>query len=528
WGNGAFGQAWDKNLTDEDGPYIELMTGVYTDNQPDFSWLQPQEEKTFTQYFMPYSEVGMVKNATKEAVVNMEWDGDAIDARVYVTAVYPLLEIAILHNGATLFAETIEGSPASPYLKKITPPVPVRPEQLTLVVTDKTSGRILVRYQPEGPAQHEIPAPALAAVRPSAVENNEQLYLTGLHLEQYRHATYVAADYYKEALRRDAKDSRCNNALGLWYLRRGVFDTAVPYFKKAIATLTQRNPNPYDGEAYYNLGWALKLQGKDDEAFDAFYKAVWNDAWQHAGYFNLARIACGRGHYPQALQLAEQSLIKNYHSHTVRHLKTCLLRRSGKAAAALLLANESLAIDSFNYGCLFEKILIFRQENKTAEAEQAARYLKQLSRDWVHNFIEYALDYAHAGMYEEAAALLLLHSDGRKDIYPMVPYYLGWFAFRQGQQARALDYFRQGAALSPDFCFPNRIEEVPVLQTAMLLNPGDAKAPYYLGNFWYDKRQYEQAIACWEKSIAADDSFPTAHRNLALAYFNKTNDHAKA
>ena len=36
WGNGDFGQAWDRNLTDEDGPYIELMTGVYTDNQPDF------------------------------------------------------------------------------------------------------------------------------------------------------------------------------------------------------------------------------------------------------------------------------------------------------------------------------------------------------------------------------------------------------------------------------------------------------------------------------------------------------------
>ena len=47
WGCGDFGRAWDRNLTDEDGPYIELMTGVYTDNQPDFSWLAPFEEKTF-------------------------------------------------------------------------------------------------------------------------------------------------------------------------------------------------------------------------------------------------------------------------------------------------------------------------------------------------------------------------------------------------------------------------------------------------------------------------------------------------
>lgn len=54
WGCGDFGKAWDRNLTDADGPYIELMTGVYTENQPDFSWLQPFEEKTFVQYFMPY------------------------------------------------------------------------------------------------------------------------------------------------------------------------------------------------------------------------------------------------------------------------------------------------------------------------------------------------------------------------------------------------------------------------------------------------------------------------------------------
>ena len=53
WGNAEFGYAWDRNLTDEDGPYVELMAGAYTDNQPDFSWLQPYETKTFSQYWYP-------------------------------------------------------------------------------------------------------------------------------------------------------------------------------------------------------------------------------------------------------------------------------------------------------------------------------------------------------------------------------------------------------------------------------------------------------------------------------------------
>ena len=71
WGCGDFGKAWDRNLTDSDGPYVELMTGVYTDNQPDFTWLKPFEEKVFRQYFMPYKAVGQVKNATTDAAVHL-------------------------------------------------------------------------------------------------------------------------------------------------------------------------------------------------------------------------------------------------------------------------------------------------------------------------------------------------------------------------------------------------------------------------------------------------------------------------
>ena len=47
WGDGPFGHAWCANLTDNGDRYIELMTGVYTDNQPDFTWIMPGETKAF-------------------------------------------------------------------------------------------------------------------------------------------------------------------------------------------------------------------------------------------------------------------------------------------------------------------------------------------------------------------------------------------------------------------------------------------------------------------------------------------------
>ncbi|HEX6846366.1 MAG TPA: DUF5107 domain-containing protein [Chitinophagaceae bacterium] len=526
WGHGEFGQAWDRNLTDEDGPYIELMTGVFTDNQPDFAWLQPYEEKTFTQYFMPYSEVGLVKNATKDALVNIEFNANKIFIKLYVTSEYKKLKVALVKDRREIFSDIISISPEAPLVKDIVRSSEFDDENIAIVVTDLETKKVVVSYRPEKLTDTDIPSPAQAAKNPSEVENNEQLYLTGLHLEQYRHATYIATDYYNEALRRDPKDIRNNDALGLWYLRRGKFAKAENYFRKAIATFTQRNPNPVDGQPYYNLGWSLKMQGRDDEAFDAFYKSIWNDAWQHAGYLNLCRIATSKQNFEEALDLINKSLVKNYHSSSARHLKVVILRKLENYKEAVKLIEESLLLDQFNLGCVFERILINGEQNKKSDNEIIE--LLHLSRGWEHNFIEYSFDYAHAGLYEDADRLLDIYSKNAIALHPLVTYYRGWFAYRMGQIQEAVNYFENAARHNPDFVFPNRIEDVKVLETAMELNPKDSNAPYYLGNFWYDKRQYDEAIKSWEKSVTLNDAFATVHRNLALAYHNKHNDPAKA
>jgi len=528
WGHGEFGKAWDRNLTDEDGPYIELMTGVFTDNQPDFSWIMPNEEKTFSQYFMPYQEVGVVKNASRDAAINLEVINGVIEIKLYVTSAYPRLSVQLWHQGQLLFSDEIAASPSTPYSKSVVPEQPFDATALEIIITNHDRHQELVRYRPEIKDNKEVPQPAAAAKKPLDVETNEQLYLTGLHLEQYRHATWSALDYYQEAVRRDSGDSRNNNAVGLWLLRRGRFNEAEPFFRTAIKTLTERNPNPFNGEAYYNLGWCLKMQGRLKEAFDAFYKAAWNDAWQHTAYLNLARISVEWKDYEAALSFIERSLIRNYHSHSARHIKVVVLRKLGRTEEAFREIELALHIDPFNYGCLFEKYLLEQELTKAEEARQTAALLHRLSRGWEHNYIEYAFDYAHAGLYAEASMLLHFNINNTGTRYPMIYYYLGWLACCNNEKDKALAWFTEAAALPPGYCFPNRIEDIVVLQKALECNPHDAKAFYYLGNLWYDKKQYDDAIACWEQSAAIDDTFPTVHRNLALAYYNKRNDAGKA
>ncbi|MBW2621573.1 MAG: DUF5107 domain-containing protein, partial [Deltaproteobacteria bacterium] len=134
WGNGDFGHAWDRNLTDEDGPYIELMCGVYTDNQPDFSWLMPGEEKSFSQYFMPYRDLGVVKNATKEAMINLEVENDEATIKAYTTASYPAGKVLLTCGDQILTENTFDFHPATSWEKTVKLPFGVKAEELYVAV----------------------------------------------------------------------------------------------------------------------------------------------------------------------------------------------------------------------------------------------------------------------------------------------------------------------------------------------------------------------------------------------------------
>ena len=294
WGKGDFGRAWDRQLTDEDGPYIELMCGAFTDNQPDFSWLQPGEEKHFQQVFMPYKDIGPAKNASRDAVINLEVDGDNVTVGVYLTARRDVT-VKLATQDAVLVECRATLSPTRTLCETVLLPAGVAAHQLTLSVI--AGDVVLISYSPERDTEVSVPAPATETLPPADIASNDELYLNGLHLEQYRHATYQPEPYYLEALRRDPSDSRCNSAMGLLLLRRGKFAEAEAYFRAATASLIRRNPNPYDGEAFYNLGLSLKFQEKFEEAYNAFYKATWNAACASAAYFELARLDCRRRRY---------------------------------------------------------------------------------------------------------------------------------------------------------------------------------------------------------------------------------------
>ena len=601
WGNGDFGRAWDRNLTDEalltpsegcwkgevsdfnlpssqEGkgvgqfrPYIELMAGVYTENQPDFTWLMPYEEKMFTQYFMPYRELGVVKEASKDLVFNISLTPDPIPAdaptrslspkgegsghlavfKVFATSKQDVRIVLRKDNGEVLYDKQHTLSPEAVLTEAVVcPKVPLSELTFQIIKAFPYGERIVLSWHAEADDIRPIPDSAEAALLPEQIKTNEQLLITGRHLEQYRHATWNPLDYYEEALRRDPNDIRCLNAMGLWYIRKCRFQKAEEYLRKAYKLSIKRNPNPYDSEPLYNLALALKyksLQASGNqtppplegfgEAYNLFWKATWSKAWADAGYFEAAKISVMQGRYEDALDEINRCLNNNWHNHKARALKAAILRKMGQTSEALILIDESLEYDLFNYGCRYEKYLL-EKESDCKSASTVLAEMKEMLRKSAQNYDELALDYCAAGLTDEARAIWdIAISEGATS--PMTWYYL--FAFCGEQDA--LD---KAEAADSTYCFPNRPEDVIALEMAkaaaarpldactarnlslFTLHSSLSKAPYYLGCLYYAARQYDLAIENWELSARLDPNFPTVWRNLALGRFNKQNRQEEA
>ncbi|MCC6142392.1 MAG: DUF5107 domain-containing protein, partial [Candidatus Hydrogenedentes bacterium] len=396
WGCGDFGRAWDRNLTDEDGPYFELMCGVFTDNQPDFSWLQPDEEKRFVQRFMPYKGIGIVKNANRHAAVSLDCHGHVADIGVYVNRPRQGLRVTLRAQNELIHEETIDLDPTRCLRKHIQVAPFCLLESLCLVV-HTNDGRELIRWQADSNDPAPLPEPAKAPPPPEDVPTNEALYLIGLHLEQYRHATFAPEDYYREALWRDRDDIRCNNALGLLLYRRGEFAQAEGHFQRAIKTWTRHNANPADGEPCYNLGLTLRRLHRPEEARAAFFKATWNAACQAPAFRALAELAAADGDWPQARALADQSLARQAKNGRALHLRLLASRMLGLHDLAMEQASAIRAEDPLHLGALWE---LSRLGKTGLDQFRAAAF------DSPHNYLALAAQYAACHCWDEAIAIL--------------------------------------------------------------------------------------------------------------------------
>ncbi len=503
WGNHDFGYAWDDNLSDSLEPYIELMAGVYTDNQPDFSYLMPGETKTWSQYFYPISEIGTAKYASKNFALNLVSYNNRIRIGIASTTKHDKVAVIVMHSENILYQGDIAVAPDKPWLYEFLVNEEIAENELKLIV--RAGNNIEECLKLAVVNKLEEPETATEPSLPEDIISNDELYITGLHLQQYRHATRSAELYWKEALKRDNGDYRCNNALGLKCFWSGKFADAVTYYTTAIKRLTRRNPNPEDGEVFYNLGITYRITGNLKEAYDSLYKATWNMAWRAPAYHVLAEIDCVNKDWSQALEHLDYSLRYNTDNLRARNLKAMILTKVNRLQQAKNLIDETLQMDMLD---IWARYLA----GKDSLADSQAR-------------IDLAIDLQRAGFYEEAVEILVKTKPEKvSGTGPMLRYLAAWIEEKAGNFGAAEKLRNDANSYSKDYCFPSRLEEMLALESALYCNPGDGRAAYYLGNLYYNNLRHEEAVCLWEQAAKIEPENAIVWRNIGIGAYNIRHD----
>ena len=516
WGNNPRGEMWNTMLSDANGPYLELMVGAYSDNQPDYSWIGPGETREFTQRWYGLRDIRGVKNANDNAAVNIERTApEKLFFGFNATTKYPGAHVVLKNGDATLLQETITIDPATPYLREIIISTEAKDSDFEATLFD-ANGNELVAYRPVVLEEKPLPDVVEGTKQPEEYKTVEELYLAGLRIEQFHNARLNAMDFYNEALKHDPMDARTNTVVGIRHAREGRWGEAETHLSRAVARLSKDYTTIKDTEPIYYLGLVYQMQRKYKEAEDMFWKATWYPTFQHPAYTALAQIAALQQQYDKALILIDQSLNVGSQDTKALTFKAYLLRKSDQKYDAYELLDKVFSIDPLDYWSLSE-LSILNGNGTQFLANTADSRGDGLVR--IQALLEMVMDYANIGAYPEALALLeeAIKTGKPYSTYPMVYYYAGYYNLLSGNSEAAANFFAQASKQPTDYCFPFRLEEIDILECALNEQPSDYAAAYYLGNLYYFLNQHEKGIASWEKSAQLNPKFYHTFRNLGFA-----------
>ncbi len=525
WGSGARGQATEARLTDNDGPYVEIMVGAFSDNQPDYSWIRPYEVKSFTQYWYPVKDIKGFKNANLNGAVNLESkEKNQVFLGYCVTRKVNKAAVTLKNKEKIIFTKTLELSPQKAFTQLISIDEPYELTGLYTELTDSETGEILVSYRPvQYQKAEKLPDIVKRPPPPEEIGTVEELYLAGSRIEQFYNPTLNALDYYQEALKRDPSDIRTNTAVGDIYLRNGDYETARSYFSKAVKRLTKDFTRPSDCEALYLQGITLKSLGLYNEAVDTLYRATWDYAYHSAAYLELARVSSLLGDFEKALQQINESLTSNSLNNCALGLKSSILRHLGNYKSSVASLSGLPQSDPLDFRAGNELYLNMNESGEKQKAEKVLAGLMLKMRDFDQNYLELGIAYLNDGLTADAEDVFKRY----KGKNPIICYYLGYIQDKKGNKSDAVKFFKEGSGLPVDYIFPFRLETLNVLKLASEYDPNDGKPWYYLGNLLYDK-QPEKAIQAWENAVRLDPTMAIAYRNLGWGYYHQHGDGMKA
>ncbi len=515
WGTSPSGIIWEKILTEGQGPYFEPQAGTYSDNQPDYHWIEPGDVKSYSHFFYPVRDIGPFKQANVNGALNMEFCGDEIKIGAYSTSIMKSAKIRLNRNGKSVFEKNLNINPSKPYIHQVeVKDASKNQESFTLSLLDEND-IVLVSYTPKFPEKSSFPEKALVYDEPENIKTNDELWHAGDITYKFRNPNRGRA-YFTEAIKRDPGDSRSRISLAEMEIKRGKYRAALEH----LDTAEKRDPD--NGKLFYLRAFAEEALGDYESAYTHYYRSVYFKEYLSIGYRQIAGLDLRSGDFCKAIEHIDKSIEFNALNQNLRCIKASALRLNGDIAAAEQAAKLALELDPLDMYALNELILTLEKQGKNNDMFKDE--IRRILLDDSHFYIELACSYSNFGLYNDAAEILKRYNREHRNNIALTSYYIGYLMSKMGKTKEAVQWFKTGKEQPVDYVFPFRLEALEVFEEALKYDSKDAAAHYYMGLVYAGIGEVDDAISHWHTALKFNPGNARALRNLGLSYFHSGQD----
>jgi tetratricopeptide (TPR) repeat protein len=514
WGNAPVGVVNQTALTDDGSLYAETQCGAM-ETQLDFDFLQPGDTRAWREWWIPLREIGGLTCASETVGAKLQL-APVLDTHLVKLSValcpaklYDNALVTLTVANKVLMKETCSISPEKPWIHETTvSAAEVGDKPITLVVQDSVGQVLLENTQDRKLTQLE----AVDKGDTSSTSTSEAQYLLGLKHENFDNREQ-AREAYRQSLLADDGHKEAHLRLGLLLLR-------AAQFREADAQLSRAEELGVPESSYYRGIIALY----EDRLADA--QAYFESGRKSKSHFiaagmGLGKVALRKKDWARAIQCFSEAAEHSTATVAPATLLAIAMRHAGRREEANAQLQQVLASDPLNHPALHEMA-----SGNYAESAAVQQKLSRILRDDYQYFIDLACYYVDAGLLGDA--LDVLKTAWSQSEKAMTAYLGAFISHKTEDEGAAGSWLEKARAASPDYGFPSRLEEVQALAFALLKDPQDSLAKYFLGNFLYAHERCAEAIQLWTDALVGMGAFDVLYRNLGVAAWQRNNNPSEA
>ena len=471
WNQSRNGMIWEDLLTDHDGQYTEVQSGLLFNQSISSSSRTPFKHRSFSPYESDIrEEYWLPVKGTGGLTYSCPWlsffvAGNDGVYELKICANQPLSGVLRLEDGKSVLLTAPVEMQALGNKCLVLPRKPDE-DSLKLWIDDR-------RLYDAKQQQQVLKRPARLAEGYDH-DSVEGLYYQAKEWERQRFFER-AEEKYEACLSRDPYYTRALTSLGALRLRFMDYAAAGELLLKTLSI------DSYDAEANYLYGLVQERMGNLTDALDGFSIASQSPAYSSAAFTELARISLREKQYDTAYSYLVKALEYNTRNFQAYQLQVLIRRKTGKLSEAKELAAERLLMDPLDHFLRFELY-------KLDHAEDKERFGEKITGEMPHEtYLELAALYAGIHCRQDAYEVLCLSPAA-----PMVELWKAYVSFKPGNSGASEELLEAAVLMDPAFVFPHRQEDIEILVWASARH-SSWKLKFYLALAFIQMRRTGQA-----------------------------------